>query len=125
MRLVLFDGAIGVLLLAAIIFAGRRRRPARSDSVRRTGWLLVAAPLPVAVGSHLVASLPQEMDQAAFLAGVILFAIGAALILGKNEEEDWNHDGVGDETPPWWPAFERELREYEKGTHARPKALQP
>jgi hypothetical protein len=93
--------------------------------VRRTGWLLVAAPLPVAVASHLVALLPQNMDQAAFVAGVILFAVGAALILGKNEEEDWSQEGVGDETPPWWPAFERELREYEKGADKRPKALQP
>ena len=125
MRLVLFDAAIGVLLLATIIFAGTRGRSARSDWVRRTGWLLVAAPLPVAVASHLVALLPQNMDQAAFVAGVILFAVGAALILGKNEEEDWSQEGVGDETPPWWPAFERELREYEKGGDTRPKALQP
>lgn len=123
MRLVLFDGAIGVLLLAAIIVAGTRCRPARSDWVRRSAWLLVAVPLPLAVAMHLVADLPQAVDQAAFLAGVMLFAVGAALILGKNEE-DWHDEGVGDETPPWWPAFERELREYEKDANRRPRVLQ-
>ena len=125
MRLVLFDGAIGVLLLAAIMFAGTRGRPARSDWVRRSGWLLVAVPLPFAVAAHLVASLSRGVDQTAFLAGVMLFAVGAALILGENEEEDWKQEGAGDETPPWWPAFERDLRAYEQGANRRPGVLQP
>ena len=70
----------------------------------------MAVPLPLAVVLH--------PGQAAFLASVAAFAVGAALILG-DEEEGWNRDDIADETPPWWPAFERDLREYESHAKAR------
>ena len=105
MRLVLLDGAIGVLVLATIAFAGTRTHPPRPRWLRTSGWLLVAVPLPLAVILH--------PDQAAFLASVAAFAVGAALILG-DEEQDWNRENEVDDTPPWWPAFERDLREYER-----------
>ena len=107
MRLVLLDGAIGVLALATIAAAGARSHPPRPRSIRVAGWLLVAVPLPLAVVLH--------PGQAAFLASVVAFAVGAALVLG-DEKQDWNREDEVDETPPWWPAFERELREYEGST---------
>jgi hypothetical protein len=110
MRLVLLDGAIGVLVLATIAFAGTRTHPPRPRWLRTSGWLLVAVPLPLAVILH--------PDQAAFLASVAAFAVGAALILG-DEEQDWTRDAEADDTPPWWPAFERELREYERESSRR------
>jgi len=114
MRLVLFDGAIGVLLLAAIVAAAARRRTRRPAWARTCGWLLVAVPLPVAVA--------LQLGQVAFLAGVTAFAAGAALIL-NDDEQDWSQEAETDATPPWWPAFERELHEYELQQRQRPKAL--
>jgi hypothetical protein len=121
MQLVVLDAAAGGLLLAAIAFAARRQRfGARSHALRVFGWILIAGPLPLAVILHLFAPLPPGADQAAFLTGVAAFAIGAALVLGR-EEEDWG-EPAEDESPPWWPAFERELRDYERLTR-RPKVL--
>ena len=105
MRLVLLDGAIGVLVLATIALAGARTHPPRPRWLKAAGWLLVAVPLPLAVVLH--------PGQAAFLASVVAFAVGAALILG-DEKPDWNREDEVDDTPPWWPAFERDLREYER-----------
>jgi hypothetical protein len=113
MRLVLIDGAIGVLLLAAIVAAAARGWTRRPAWARTCGWLLVVVPLPLAV--------VLQLDQVAFLAGVAAFAVGAALILG-DDEQDWGREAEAD-TPPWWPAFERELREYELQQRQRPKAL--
>lgn len=114
MRLVFFDGAIGVLLLAAIMAAARRQRATPPAWARTCGWLLVAVPLPLAVA--------LQLGQVAFLAAIVAFAAGAALLLG-NERRDWNREDEADDTPPWWPAFERELREYELRQRQRPKAL--
>jgi hypothetical protein len=115
MRLVLLDGAIGVLVLATIAFACTRTHPPRPRWLRTTGWLLVAVPLPLAVVLH--------PGQVPFLASVVAFAVGAALILG-DEEQDWNRGDVDeDETPPWWPAFERDLREYERDATRRTEPL--
>jgi hypothetical protein len=110
MRLVLLDGAIGVILLAAIAVACVRRHPPRAAWLRTSGWLLVAVPLPLAVVLRL--------GQVAFLAGVVAFAVGAAIVLGMREDDGWSEER-DDDSPPWWPAFERELREYER----RPKVL--
>jgi hypothetical protein len=112
MRLLPLDAAVGVLLLAVIVLAAQRApRRAVSARLRACGWVLVAGPLPLAVGLHTILQLPEGIDQAAFLAGVAAFAIGAALILSGNEE-DWREES-DDHSPPWWPAFERDLREYE------------
>ena len=106
------DAAVGVLLLAVILLAAQRaRRRAVSPRLRACGWVLIAGPLPLAVALHTILQLPEGIDQAAFLAGVAAFAVGAALIL-SGEEEDWREERDED-SPPWWPAFERDLREYE------------
>jgi hypothetical protein len=117
MRLLLPDAAIGVLLLAAIAIASRQSRRVWSARVRTCGWLLVAVPLPLAVGVHLMIRLPLLVDQGAFIAGVVAFAIGAVLVLG-DEETDWRSERE-DDTPPWWPAFERDFRHYESSEHRR------
>jgi len=106
------DAAVGVLLLAVIVLAAQRApRRAVSVRLRACGWILVAGPLPLAVALHMIWPLPAGIDQAVFLAGVAAFAIGAALVL-SGEEEDWREERDED-SPPWWPAFERDLREYE------------
>jgi hypothetical protein len=112
MRLLPLDAAVGVLLLAAIILAARRPgRRALSRRVRACGWLLVAGPLPAAVAAHAILQMPEGLDEALFLAGVAAFAVGAALVL-SGDEEDWRQE-QDEVSPPWWPAFERDLREYE------------
>ena len=121
MQLVVVDAAVGALLPAAIIVFGTRARRPRSGRVRALGWVLVAVPLPLAVALHLAGRLPASVDQAAFLACVAAFALGAALVLSDDEPDGRREDD--DETPPWWPAFERELREYERASTRRPKAL--
>jgi hypothetical protein len=107
------DVGVGVALLALIAALAARTAPPRGDTLRALGWLLVAVPLPTAVALHLAGVLEQNADQFVFLGGVIAFAAGAALLLGaEDDEEDWR---LGDDdSPPWWPDFERELREYER-----------
>lgn len=117
MRVVLLDAAAGGFLLAAIAVAAQRRGGrACSRRVRFLGWVLVAVPLPVAVMLHLLVPLPTSLDQAAFLAGVAAFAVGAALVL-RRDEDDWR-EPAETPSPPWWPAFERDLRDYER-EHSR------
>lgn len=113
MRVVLLDAAAGGFLLAAIAVAAQKRGGrACSQRLRAFGWVLVAGPLPAAVMLHLLLPLPTGVDQAAFLAGVAAFAIGAALVLGR-EEDDWREPAEAP-SPPWWPAFERDLHDYER-----------
>ena len=119
MRLLVLDVGVGVLLLATIAVAARARRSrALSPQLRLCSWILVAVPLPIAVGVHMVGGLSTAADQALFLASAAAFAVGAVLILG-DEEEDWRGTD-GDESPPWWPAFERELRTWELERRRRP-----
>ena len=112
MRLIKLDAILGVLLLAAIFLVSQRApRRVVSARLRACGWVLVAGPLPLAVALHAFAQLPKVIDQAAFLVGVAAFAVGAALIL-SGTDEDWREERDED-SPPWWPAFEHDLREYE------------
>jgi hypothetical protein len=114
MRLLLLDVGIGGLLLATIaVAAGKRRRRALAPRLRTCAWLLVAVPLPLAVGVQLTGLVSQGLAQIFFVLGVVAFGVGAVLILTE-DEEGWR-DGEEDESPPWWPAFERELREWERG----------
>jgi predicted permease len=107
------DVSVGVALVAVIAALAARSTPRRSDTTRAFGWVLVAVPLPAAVCLHLAGVLSPNSDQAAFLASVLAFAVGAALLLGAAEDdEDWREGE--DESPPWWPEFERELRDYER-----------
>ena len=112
------DVLLGILLLGAIavLAAGRRRA---SQDARRAGWLLVAIPLPLAVGVHLAMSLPQTLDQTFFITGIAAFALGAALLLGR-EDEDWREPS--EDGPPWWPEFEQAFREYSRSRDTRPLA---
>ena len=113
MGVVFFDAAAGGFLLVAIAVAAQRRGGrACSRRLRALGWVLVAGPLPAAVMLHLLLPLPTEVDQAAFLAGVAAFAVGAAVVLGR-EDDDWREPAEA-ASPPWWPAFERDLRAYER-----------
>jgi hypothetical protein len=108
MLLVVLDALLGMLLLGTIaaLAGARRRAPA---SARATGWALVAIPLPAAVGVHLLTHLSPPVDQTLFIAGVAGFAVGAALLLGR-DDEDWREPE--DDSPPWWPEFERAFDEY-------------
>jgi hypothetical protein len=116
MVLVAFDVALGALLLGAIaVLAGGRKRG--SDGARMTGWFLVLIPLPLAVGLHLAGTLSGPIDQTLFITGVVAFAIGAALLLGQ-DDDDWRE--LSDDSPPWWPEFEQAFREY--SSRPRPTA---
>ena len=112
MRLLPLDAVVGVLLLAAIAFAALRpSRGTPSARVRACGWALIAGPLPLAVLLHVIFTLPESIDQSAFLAGAAAFAIGTLIILGR-DSEDWREE-ADESSPPWWPAFERDFSEYE------------
>lgn len=116
--LLAIDAGVGVALVALIAALAARRTPRRGERVRALGWVLVAGPLPAAVCLHLAGILSPNVDQIAFLASVVAFAVGAALLLGAAEdEEDWREGS--DDSPPWWPEFERELRDYERNRLVR------
>ena len=96
-------------MLATIILFARRAPQQRSRHVRAFGWVLVAGPLPLAVALHAAGRLPPTADQVVFLSAVAAFAVGAALVLSVDDDEDQRGD-ADDDSPPWWPEFEREFR---------------
>ena len=111
MRYLLLDAAAGIGVLATITLSARRAPQKRSRHIRALGWVLVAGPLPLAVALHAAGRLPPTADQVTFLSAVAAFAIGAALVLSIDDEEDQRGD-ADDDSPPWWPEFEREFRAY-------------
>ena len=120
MRVLLLDAAAGIGLLATITLSARRAPQKRSRHIRALGWMLVAGPLPLAVALHAAGRLPPTADQVAFLSAVAAFAIGAAIVLSVDDEEDQRGDG-DDDSPPWWPEFEREFRAYARRPRPRPR----
>jgi hypothetical protein len=122
--LLLLNVAIGALLLVAVAGAGATRRRARPKSDGRCllGWALVAVPLPLAVAMHLLLQLPLMVDEAIFVAGVLAFAAGAFLVLGR-DDADWNRWRGDDSEPPWWPDFERRLHVYSTRRSPRPDRM--
>jgi hypothetical protein len=118
MRVLLLDAAAGIGVLATITFSARRAPQRRSRHIRALGWVLVAGPLPLAVALHAAGRLPPTADQVTFLLAVAAFAIGAALVLSIDDEEDQRGD-ADDDSPPWWPEFEREFRAYARRPPAR------
>ena len=122
MRVLLLDAAAGIGLLATITLSARRAPQKRSRHIRALGWMLVAGPLPLAVALHAAGRLPPTADQVAFLSAVAAFAIGAALILSFEDEEDQRGD-ADDDSPPWWPEFEREFRAYARRPSARRRTI--
>jgi hypothetical protein len=114
------DVSVGIALLALIAALAARTAPRRGARARGVGWLLVGVPLPAAVALHLAGVLDRNSDQMVFLAGVMAFAAGAAMLLGADDgDEEW-HRGE-DDSPPWWPEFEREFRRYERRSHRTPR----
>ena len=122
MPILLVDLVLGIALVATVAF-GATRAPFGASSERRRvlGWLLIAVPLPLAVGIEVFALPPPLFAQATFVAGVAAFAAGALLVLSSDDEDDLR-DGTDPETPPWWPEFERDFDEYVRQT-SRPRVL--
>ena len=116
--LFLFDAAVGLALVAAIILAAVRP-PSLPSTPKWVAWLLVAT-LPAVVVGRLVFSGPETAFQVAFILGVVGFALGAVLMLSADADadDDWR---IGDiEPPPWWPDFERDFEDYAR-RHSHPR----
>jgi hypothetical protein len=111
---------LGVALLATIGFAATRSPLARQSPARRLlGWLLVVVPLPSVVAFRLFLPWHPAGGEVAFGVGIAAFAVGAVLVLARNDEED--RDSEIDLGPaPWWPEFEREFRAYTR-RQSRPR----
>jgi hypothetical protein len=71
---------------------------------------------------HLLLPLPIAVDEAIFVAGAVAFAAGALLVLGR-DDGDADEPPHDDADPPWWPAFERQLRIYSTTRPRRPDRL--
>ena len=122
MPILLVDLVLGIALVATVAL-GATRAPLGASSARRRvlGWLLIAVPLPLAVGIEVFALPPPLFAQATFVAGVAAFAAGALLILSSSDDDDLRgHDDP--DGPPWWPDFEREFRAYARRS-SRPRVL--
>ena len=122
MQLLVIDSLLAAVLVAALVL-GFRETLADASSRRRAavGWLLVALPLPLAVGLETFASPPRVLADAAFVAGLSAFAAGALLLVSRDEDDGGRADDDPD-SPPWWPDFEREFRHYARQV-SRPRAL--
>jgi hypothetical protein len=99
-------------VLAAIAVAAQHRRAVPAEAARKIGWVLIAVPLPVAVLIHLTLLHSGRADQTLFIGGAAAFAVGAALVLGREEDDDGL--SVDDPDPSWWPEFERAFRDYSR-----------
>jgi hypothetical protein len=110
--LLLVDLLLGVALLATIGLAAMRSGPAAPPRSRLVGWLLVAVPLPVIVGSRVIVPSSPLGGEAAFVCGILAFAVGAALVLSGRGETDEAPGEPNLGPRPWWPDFEREFRAY-------------
>ena len=121
MPILLVDLVLGIALVATVAVATRSPFGASSERRRALGWLLIAVPLPLAVGLQLLAPLPPALGETAFVAGVAAFAAGALLVLSSDDGDDLRN-GADPETPPWWPEFERDFDEYVRRS-SRPRVL--
>ena len=122
MQLLVIDSMLAAVLVAALILGfGGRLSGASSRRRRAVGWLLIALPLPLAVGLVTFASPPRVLADAAFVAGLVAFAIGVLLVLSA-DDGDGREGDVDPESPPWWPDFEREFRAYARRS-SRPRVL--
>ena len=117
--LLLLDVLVGLGLLAVIAIAAKRPPASTSSATRLVGWALVAVPLPLTVALHLLLPLPVLLGQAAFVGGVVAFAVGAVLVLRADDRGDQSPSSDDLEPPPWWPEFERDFRAYAR---ERPRA---
>lgn len=120
--MLVIDVMLAAVLVAAVVLGCKRTLLAVSSQRRRAvGWLLIAVPLPLAVGIEAVAPLPRVLADAAFVAGLTAFGLGALLVLSGQDEDD-PRPGADPDSPPWWPDFEREFRVYARRS-SRPRAL--
>jgi hypothetical protein len=120
--MLVIDLSLAAVLVTAAVLGFKGTLSCVSPQRRRAiGWLLIALPLPLAVGIETFASPPRVFADAAFVAGLTAFAVGALLVLSGDEEDDRRPDAVP-ESPPWWPDFERDFRTYARRS-SRPRAL--
>jgi hypothetical protein len=121
-QLLVIDSMLAAVLVAALVLGFRGTLFGASSRRRRAvGWLLIALPLPVAVGLETFASPPRVLADAAFVAGLTAFAVGVLLVL-TSDDGDGRQGDVDPESPPWWPDFEREFRAYARRS-SRPRVL--
>jgi hypothetical protein len=120
--ILVIDLVLGAALVATVALGARRTLFGASSRRRRVvGWLLIALPLPLAVGIEVFAAPPPLFGETAFVAGVAAFAAGALLVLSADDGDDQRGDPDPD-GPPWWPDFERAFRAYARRS-SRPRVL--
>jgi hypothetical protein len=120
--MLVIDVSLAAVLVAVAVLGFNGTLSCASPQWRRAiGWLLIALPLPLVVGIEAFASPPRVLADAAFVAGLTAFAVGALLVLSGDDEDDRRLDGDPD-SPPWWPDFERDFRAYASRS-SRPRAL--
>jgi len=121
-QFLVIDSMLAAVLVAALVIAFRGTFSGGSSERRRVvGWLLIALPLPVAVSLETFASPPRVLADAAFVAGLAAFAIGALLVVSSDDGDDRRED-VDPDSPSWWPEFERDFRAYSR-RNSRPRVL--
>lgn len=120
--MLVIDLLLAAVLVAALLLGFKETLRGVSTGRRDTaGWLLVAFPLPLVVGIEAFAALPRALADAAFIAGLTAFTVGALLVL-SHDDEDGRRPDADPESPPWWPDFERDFRAYARRS-SRPRAL--
>lgn len=108
---------VGVAVALAVVAWWSMRLTLRARDGARSELGRFAAHLAVGIGAV-----------AAFAGGVLLDGIVAGVVVPAGacaagfafasftagSDDDGREDGGGDDEPPWWPAFERELRRYDR-----------
>jgi hypothetical protein len=112
---------LAIALCVLVLIAAAALRPVEtSPRARLVGWGLIAVPLPAVLAVHLSVLHSGRLDEILFVSALVAFALGAVLVLGRDDRRD---DGPApdDPEPHWWPDFEREFRTYAR-TRPHPPA---
>jgi len=118
---VAFDLAIAVC--SFVLIGTAALRPIETTPhLRLLGCGLVAVPLPAVVAFHLAVLHSGRLDQALFVAGLVAFALGAVLVLGRDGRSG-GEPPEDDPGPHWWPDFERDFEAHVRSLQRHSRRL--
>ena len=116
MRLLLLDAAAGIVLLATITLSARRAPQKRSRHVRALGWMLIAGPCRSPSLCTLPGACPRQPTRSPF--SRLWLPSRSECPRPQVDDEDDERGDADDDSPPWWPEFEREFRAYAPAARA-------
>jgi hypothetical protein len=114
----LVHAALWPALVGWIVFLVRRRRRRAWPCLSGFGLSLIPACVLTDAAALIAAYRWPSSDSNSFVFALlwlaILFSVTAYFALRTPDDPGWSDDDADDQSPepPWWPDFERDLRDY-------------